>query len=100
MGIQNVVNGSLGDYPVLVTRMADYAQVQSVNAMLPFITNKDDDGAGTVYIGYALRGASNATASWFILKQVTSGNITTIRFASNPFVMDQVWDDRASLTYT
>ena len=100
MAVQNVANNPIGNYPVLVTKLADLSQVQSVNAILPFISNQDDDGAGTVYTGYALRGASGATASWFIMKQVTSGNVTSIRFASAPFTMNQIWDDRASLTYT
>ena len=100
MAIQPVANNPLGNYPVLVTKLGDLSQVQSVNAILPFISNFDDNGAGTVYTGYALRGASNATASWFIMKSVTVGDVTSIRFASAPFLMDQIWDNRAALTYT
>jgi hypothetical protein len=80
--------------------LADSSQTQVVSAILPFISNFDDQGAGTTYTGYALRGASNAAASWFIMKSVLSAGITTIRFASAPYVMDQIWDNRASLTYT
>lgn len=100
MAIQNIANGSLGNYPVHVTKIESNAEVQSVCAILPFISNQDDNGAGTVYTGYALRGSSGATASWFIMKSTVSGNVTSIRFASNPFVMDQIWDNRAALTYT
>ena len=83
MATQNVANNPLGSYPVLVTKVADQSQVQSINAILPFISNKDDNGAGTVYIGYALRGAADSAGAWFILKQVTSGNVTSIKFASS-----------------
>ena len=100
MSVQNVANNPIGSYPVLVTKVADQSQVQSVNAILPFISNSDDAGAGTVYTGYALRGTANSTAGWFIMKSVTSGAVTSIRFASTPFAMTQVWDDRASLTYS
>ncbi len=100
MAIQNVANSPTNSYPVCITRLGDGSEVQSVNAMLPFISNMDDDGAGTVYTGYALRGSADSDAAWFIMKQFTSGNITTVRFASAPFDFTQVWDDRASLTYT
>ena len=82
------------------TQLADSTQLQSVNAILPFISNQDDDGAGTVYTGYALRGSANSAAAWFIMKSVVSGNVTSIRFASAAFTMDQVWNDRGSLVYT
>lgn len=98
--IQNVSNSPTNSYPVHVTRLTNGAEVQSVNAILPFISNKDDNGAGTVYIGYALRGSTGVNAAWFIMKQVTVGTITTIRFASEPIVMDQIWDNRSSLSYS
>lgn len=98
--IQNVANSPTNSYPVHVSRLATGAEVQSVMALIAFISNLDDNGAGTVYTGYALRGAATSAAAWFIMKQVTSGAVTTIRFAGDPFVMDQVWDNRAGLTYT
>lgn len=98
--IQNVANSPTNSYPVHVSRLTTGAEIQSVNAMLPFISCLDDNGAGTVYTAYALRGAATSDAAWFIMKQVTVGTLTTIRFASDPFVMDQVWDNRAGLTYT
>lgn len=82
------------------TALGDSTQLQSVNAILPFISNFDDQGAGTTYTGYALRGAATSTASWFIMKSVLSAGITTIRFASAPFTMDQIWDNRVSLSYS
>ena len=100
MAIQNVSNSPTNAYPVFVTRLGDGSEVQGISAMLPFISNTDDDGAGTVYTGYALRGTATSAAGWFVMKSVTTGTITTVRFASAPFEMDQVWDDRASLTYT
>jgi hypothetical protein len=80
--------------------LGDSSKVQSMCAVLPFISNYEDQGAGTTYTGYALRGSSNATASWFIMKSVTSAGITTVRFASAPFTMDQIWDNRVGLVYS
>jgi hypothetical protein len=97
---QEVSNWLSGSYKVKVIRLSDSSLVQSVNAILPLISNQDDDGAGTVYTGYALRGTADSNAAWFIMKSVTSGTITTVRFASLPFVMDQVWNNRASLSYS
>ncbi len=100
MGTQNVANSPTNSYPVDVTRLANGSLVQTVNAMLPFISNLDDDGTGVVYTGYAIRGSLNSEPKWFIMKQETVGNVTSIRFAAEPFDFTLVWDDRASLTYT
>lgn len=81
-------------------QLADTSQVQSMCAILPFVSNMDVVDATTTYTGYALRGASDAAASWFIMKTSVSGNVTSIRFASAPFTMDQVWANRASLSYS
>ena len=98
--VSNSYRSSNPDFRVADIPLADGSKVQSMCAILPFISNFDDQGAGTTYTGYALRGASGASASWFIMKSVTSAGITTVRFASDPFTMNQIWDNRASLTYT
>jgi hypothetical protein len=100
MAIQSVANNPLGSYPVLITKTADNSQVQSINSILPFISNRDDDGAGTVYTGYAVSGSANSEAKWFIMKSVTLGTLTTIRFASAPFTMNKIWNNRVSLSYS
>ena len=53
--------------------------------------------AATIYIGKADHGVATSAAEWFIKKIVTTSgaNITSV---GTDF--DQVWDDRASLTYT
>jgi len=101
MSTQNVANSPTNSYAVEVTRLANGSLVQTVNAMLPFISNLDDTGVGgVIYTGYALRGALPSTASWFIARQETTGTVTTIRFAGPPFDFSQIWNDRASLNYT
>jgi hypothetical protein len=100
MSIQNVANSPTNSYPVAVTQLGGGGLVQTVNAMLPFISNLDQATADIVYTGYAIRGTTNSQAKWFIVKQETIGTVTTIRFAAEPFDFTQVWDNRASLTYT
>jgi hypothetical protein len=61
------------------------------------IANFARDGSGNVeYIGFAKSGSLDGTASWTIFKNAyTSGNIDTWRCGGT----NQIWTDRASLTY-
>lgn len=58
-------------------------------------------GANPVYVGYAAAGTADADAAWMITKYTydSSGNVTAARFAGGAADYDQVWDDRASLSY-
>ena len=78
--------------------LASGSQIQVVLPVCGLITNVDETGPN--YIGYALRGAADSDAAWFIVKTTEAAGVTTTRFASAPFVMDQIWNDRASLSYS
>ena len=55
----------------------------------------------TEYIGYALPGTPKASAKWLIKKLTYSGSLVTdIQFANGVIAFNQVWDDRASLSYS
>lgn len=59
-----------------------------------------DEPSKTVnYFGYASVGTSDAAASWKIKKLVTSGSVTTIQWADGDANYDNIWSNRASLTY-
>lgn len=61
----------------------------------------DDTGVGGItYVGFAKTGASTAAARWKIKKITEVGTITTIQYADGNSKFDNIWDDRASLTYT
>ncbi|MBL0320556.1 MAG: hypothetical protein IPP74_14870 [Alphaproteobacteria bacterium] len=63
-----------------------------------YATLVDDSGAPVTYVGSALPGSSTADAVWQIKKlDETTGLVTT--FADGDSNFDNVWDDRASLTY-
>ena len=53
--------------------------------------------ASTIYIGKAEHGVATSAPEWFVFKVVTTSgaDITSVGLD-----FDQVWDDRASLTYT
>lgn len=57
----------------------------------------EDAGSGVTYIGEAPVGAATSAADWRIQKITVSGSTTTITWASSKF--DQIWDNRASLSY-
>lgn len=66
------------------------------------IMNVDyDGGSAPVYVGYAAPGTADSAAAWMIAKHTydSSGNVTAVRFAGGAAEYDQVWDDRASLSY-
>lgn len=94
-----VDNYRLDSYTIKTTALTDDSKVQSINAVLPFISNMDVVSDSLTYTGYALKGTADSAASWFIMKSETVGTVTSVRFASAPFTMDKVWDDRASLSY-
>lgn len=57
-----------------------------------------EDLSGTTYIGEAPVGTPTSAPYWRIQKIVVSGSTTTITWASSKF--DQIWDNRASLSYS
>jgi hypothetical protein len=54
---------------------------------------------GITYIGESVPGAATSTASWRIQKITIAGTLTTITWAAGGSKFDQIWDNRASLTY-
>lgn len=60
----------------------------------------DETLSGTTYVGSAPLGSATASAVWQIKKIVESAGITTITWADGNSVFDNIWDNRASLTYS
>lgn len=61
------------------------------------LTVRVEEGATYTYIGHAIPGADESVAEWRI-KRMTNANLT-ILFADGDVNFDNVWDDRATLTY-
>lgn len=59
----------------------------------------DDAGGGITYQGFTTPGSATSAALWMIRRITIVGALTTIEHA-NGGTFDQVWDDRASLTYS
>ena len=65
-----------------------------------FTTKIDAADANTTYIGKAKFGLATSVARWQIKKISISGNVTTISWANGDDDFNQIWDNRASLTYS
>lgn len=64
-----------------------------------FALEYDDAGSGVSYVGYAHPGTSTADAFWRIKKITQTGADVSITWADGDSLFDNVWDNRASLTY-
>lgn len=59
----------------------------------------DEASATVTYIGQAAVGSSEGSAVWQILKMTESGSVTSITYADSNANFDNVWTNRASLSY-
>lgn len=51
------------------------------------------------YVGKALIGKVDSDANWLIVRYTTTGSILKSEYANGSEAFDQVWNDRATLTY-
>jgi hypothetical protein len=51
------------------------------------------------YVGKALIGKVDADAHWLIIRYTQTGSVLMSEYANGSESFDQVWDDRATLTY-
>jgi hypothetical protein len=68
--------------------------------LVPNLVLIDAASATVTYLGEAKPGTATTATFWRIRKITVSGAITTIAFAEGNDLFDNVWDDRAGLTYT
>lgn len=60
-----------------------------------------DEASNTVtYVGKAPVGSATSAAVWRISKITISGTLTTVSWADGDPLADNVWDNRASLSYS
>jgi len=58
-------------------------------------------GSNLLYLGEAPPGSATSAAAWRIQKYTYSGsNLTDTQYADGDEEFDNVWDDRASLSYS
>lgn len=88
-------------------RIGDGSNLLSVNAngsidinTAQFASRIDEVSSSVTYVGKAVAGTSNATAAWQIYRLTTSGSSTTIEYADGDVSFNNVWNNRASLSYS
>lgn len=59
----------------------------------------DEISDNLIYIGESANGSDASDAAWRIKRISTSGTVTTIEWADGNGLFDNIWNDRASLTY-
>lgn len=64
-----------------------------------FAVNLDQADANTLYIGEAPISSDEAEPVWRIRRFSTSGTVQTMKWADGDQLFDNIWDNRASLTY-
>jgi hypothetical protein len=64
-----------------------------------FLTILDEAGAGVSYMGEAAPGTGTDEALWRIRRITESAGDVTVEWADGDSSFDNVWDDRAGLTY-
>jgi len=60
----------------------------------------DDAGSGVTYVGTAAPGAASSAATWKIKRMTESGADIVIEWANGDAAYDNIWDDRAALSYS
>lgn len=60
----------------------------------------DEASATVTYVGQAEAGTDTASAFWRIKRVTESGSITTIEHADGDTKFDNIWDNRAVLSYS
>lgn len=60
---------------------------------------KDAASGSTTYYGYTITSTDQSQAVWKIRREKVAGTITTVTYADGDGNFDNVWANRASLTY-
>jgi hypothetical protein len=71
-----------------------------VATLKPFAARVDEAPGGVTYVGTAAAGALPGAAAWRIKRLTEFGGVVTVEWADGDAGCDNVWDDRASLTYS
>lgn len=84
-----------GTVPVSVAATLD------VETQPSLVVEKIDQASATAtYIGQAAPGTATSAASWRIQRMSVSGTVTTLEYADGDLSFNNIWDSRASLTYS
>lgn len=66
----------------------------------PLLTKIDEVSKATTYIAKAELGTATSAALWQALRISVVGKVTTVEYADGNELFDNIWDNRASLSYS
>lgn len=72
----------------------------SINSAQALSERIDVASATVTYIGEAIVGTLGSAPTWRIQRVTVAGAVTSIEWADGNANADNVWDDRASLSYS
>lgn len=64
------------------------------------ITFVDESSSTITYLGFSLPGSLTSSPVWLIQKVETTGSITSVLNCDGDSLFDNIWDNRASLSYS
>lgn len=110
---ESILDNSYHTEPVTGTRIGDKVYLDAIaNVILsalednietrsmPMKTIIDKAAADVNYFGFALPGTATSAAAWRIQKLTVVGNVSTFEWADGNGNLDNIWDARASLSYS
>lgn len=83
-----------------MTRSINDLNITEDEEEFPFVDKIDVANSTVTYLGRAFTGSATSSAVWKIQRISVSGTITTIENADGNVQFDNIWDNRASLSYS
>lgn len=93
---QDESGGKVGGH-VTTTSQPGSKRTLDSDSLISAIAWDDTTTANVIYVGYSAPGTAESAAAWRIMNVNTSTKRVT--WAASSASIDNVWDDRASLTY-
>jgi hypothetical protein len=93
--------GATSDNQVaIIAQLDDIIEALNTDTEDKRLTVRLDQVSDTLfYVGKALIGKVDADANWLIIRYTQTGSVLMSEYANGSEAFDQVWNDRATLTY-
>ena len=66
----------------------------------PIAIRLDEISATVTYVGEAVIGTADGAAAWRIKRITTTGTVLDIKWADGDNLFNNIWDNRASISYS
>lgn len=104
MGYRSDIDAALGGFSTITTtvnNLSSRVEDLEMGVSLALKYDQDADPPTLAYLGQALPGTADSSAAWRIQKLTFgSGGDVTVEWADGDADFDNVWSNRASLTYS